>query len=224
MISGTLVITGDEFDNIVWISSVNDEVTVQGIRTAVNGNSEPATFTNVARIEVIGGDGDDSVQAFLGQTLSELETVAELRIDTGSGRDGVHVQWGTDSDVFVDTGDGADVAGVFSAFGDHGDGELQIVTGDGADLVFLDLRFHTEGAVVVDTGNGNDSMEVMFEGGLSAGSLSVFMGNGNDSVTLHATLGGVNTDLAIEGGNGIDSLFYNPNYFIGEVDVLNFED
>ena len=214
-IGGTLFITGDNFDNSVAVTANADGVKVEGIQTAINGTAGPAVFAGVARIEVIGGDGDDHVQASLWQT------VGELRIDTGSGRDAVSLITNSRSDVIIDTGDGADVVYVLSS--GYDEANLQIVTGDGADRVGLNLRNHAWGAVRVDTGNGNDDVEAMFEASQSGGSLSIFTGNGNDTVTLHTTPGGVDVDLTIDGGHGVDSLFYNPYRFIGELNVLNFE-
>lgn len=220
MIGGTLFIAGDNFDNSVAVIANVDGVKVEGFQTAINGNSEPASFSGVSRIEIVSGDGDDVIQGYL---LSGA-TVGEISIDTGAGRDAVAVVTSSGSDVTIDTADGADVVSVRSFSGYGGGGELQIATGDGADWVFLDLGYHTGGDIRLDTGNGNDDVEVSFQIFESGGSLSIFTGNGNDAVSLHThTPPGVDMDLTIDGGHGIDSLFYNPDNFIGEVDILNFE-
>jgi len=216
MVDSTLFITGDEFDNHVGIvSTLGGEVTVGGFfETAINGNTGPATFSGVARIEVVGGDGNDGV----GATLDE--TVGELRINTGPGRDGVIVST-SGGDVFIDTGDGADVASVRSVSGFSGGGDVQIATGNGNDLVALDLLYHS-GAVHVDTGNGNDDVHAFFE--QSEGNLSIFTGNGNDTVSLYTFhLVNFDGDLTVDGGNGVDELLGNPHAFTGDVDLLNFE-
>jgi hypothetical protein len=220
MVDSTLFISGDEFDNnVAVVSTGGDSVTVQGFQTAINGDTVTTTFSGVARIEIVGGDGDDLIQAVLGSAA----TIGEIRIDTEAGRDAVSLFTSSGADVIIDTGDGADVVGVQSYSGYGGGADLQIATGDGADLVFLDLGYHTEGAIRVDTGNGNDAVEVLFQVNESGGSLSISMGNGNDTVSLH-TLGRLtDMDLTVDGGNGLDVLLGNPASFTGELDILSFE-
>src|SRR5687767_2165421 len=77
MVGSNLVITGDEYDNLFWIDAVGGEVTVSAYQTTVNGLTEPATFRGVTRVEMIGGDGDDNVQAFTERLPDGSEAVGE---------------------------------------------------------------------------------------------------------------------------------------------------
>lgn len=220
VVDGTLFIHGDDLDNQVDITTSGKEVTVQGSQTTINGGVGPVNFSSIARIEVIGGGGDDTVSAFLWASVDSPDIVEELHINTNAGKDAVLVDWRTTADVVIDTGDGADVASV-RGYAASGDRSLQLNTGDGADKVGLDLRFHTQGQITVDTGNGNDALTAFFAPD-SGGSLSVLMGNGNDEVTLYTGIDEIDMDLAIDGGRGTDSLFANLANFIGDLDVRDF--
>jgi hypothetical protein len=221
---GTLFITGDNLDNHIMVQGNGGEVTVQGVLdTMINGDGAAATFHGAERIEIVGGDGDDTVFAALWAAIDDAAKIAEMRIDTGTGRDGVAVDLRTDTSVSIKTGDGADGVSLRSS-SDNSLTVVDIDTGDGADHIGLDLRYHTGGTIRVDAGTGNDDVSAFFEALQSQGNLSIFLGNGNDSVSLHTSPGGVGTNLTLDGGRGVDALFGNPLRFVGELDIFGFEE
>jgi hypothetical protein len=221
---GTLFITGDNLDNNIMVQSNGGEVSVQGVAgTGINGDSAAAIFQDVERIEIVGGDGDDTVLAALWAAVGDTATIADIQIDTGAGRDGVVLDLRTDSSASIRTGDGADTVSLRS-YAANSLVVVDIDTGDGADRIGLDLRYHTGGTIRVDTGNGNDEVTAFFEGGQSQGNLSIFLKNGHDSVSLHTSPGGVGTNLTLDGGQGVDALFGNPLNFVGELEIFGFEE
>jgi hypothetical protein len=201
MYGGTLLITGDNFDNSVTVSGsgiVDDGVTVEGFQTSINGGDAPAFFTGVERVEIIGRSGEDRIWVNpFGSTI--LETV----IDSGSGHDQVFVYTVSRTDVSIATGDGHDYVFVWSSANSTAVGaKLAIDTGAGNDRVLLNLLNHN-GSVVVNTGDGADLVEVHV--GRIYGDLSINTSNGNDEIHLSAAsaiAGDIHGNLSIEGGNG----------------------
>jgi hypothetical protein len=116
---------------------------------------------------------------FNGQTHEPVvfTGVERVEIQTGGGDDTV-VSFGGGVPLTVATGDGADL--VYVEMTERA--QVSISTGAGADAVKLYIGGYREGDFDVDTGDGADTVDVFIDA--LKGSLSIETGNGNDAVWL----------------------------------------
>jgi hypothetical protein len=173
-----LTLTGDAFSNYVTITpgGATDAFTVTGVNgTTVNG-AAAATFLGVRSVTVAMGAGDDRVD------LTSLKVRGNVKIRLDDGNDSVYftatsirgktfVRCGAGTDT-VRTDGGAIFYGSFSARGDAGNDELQVVNAQ------FRSRLHVEG--------GNDDDHVLVQSVVTKPGVraEVFCGHGLDLVEL----------------------------------------
>jgi len=163
----TIIVRGGEKANVIDLSAVSS-----------------VQFTSLSRIEIDGGDGNDTL---IGTDDANLA-------DSLAGGDGDDTIQGLDGNDTIDAGHGND--SVDGGSGDDslvaGDGNDSVTGGDGGDTIIAG-----DGDDLIDGATGDDTIS----GGDGADSLSG--GDGNDSVD-----GGQGRDTLI-GNDGDDQLFGN---------------
>jgi cyclophilin family peptidyl-prolyl cis-trans isomerase len=124
---------------------------------------------------------------------------------------------------------GTGVAGQIQISGSAGDqtvdgvtGGIRIELGDGDDQVTID-NVYTAGAIIVDTGEGNDSVKMGADSASSsAKNFSIRLGGGSDSLQVQRLY--VGGDLSIDGGAGNDMIVVagvanNSQFWLGSSSV-----
>jgi hypothetical protein len=229
MISGDLIITGDDLDNRVDITTVNGQFRVSGTNwngaTTINGNSA-AFLVNVASVDDIRVDtklGNDRL--FLNGVHLTATTHGEMDIKTSGGNDLVGVYNSSARDVKLDVGDGNDIA-VSSYSNFHNDFFAQLGSGDDT-LSLMELNIGDD--LDIRGGSGKDSVavqyvdcvddlsarlgdgnDILYINGGRFDDTSIYGDLGDDRVTVNATQ--IDDDLYVEMGSGADKLYlYNNN-------------
>jgi hypothetical protein len=165
--------TGDGDDN-VRIYTQNDGL----VHVIVNGKDTwSGTQKDFSRLRIDTGAGNDSVQIW---------SVDDAKIDSGDGNDSVYTSHSSGGQI--DTGDGNDVVESFNSNG-------QIDTGSGTDHVQLGGSDERGDRNLVNTGSGNDVVDVRnsFENKIDTGSGNDSVYLGHDRYTAYADYNQVNT-------------------------------
>jgi Ca2+-binding RTX toxin-like protein len=218
-----LVVVSDRDDSITVRANLNGDVEVLDDGVILNIGTIPAS--TLTKIEVVGGDGDNTLDVS-GLSSSQFTALTAIEIDGGDGDD--NIIGSDDFGELIDGDDGNDT--IDGAGGDDtidGDDGLDLIIGgagndvidggDGADVITGGLGMDTidgdDGDDVIDGGAEDDSID----GGQGAdnimggdGNDSIIGGSGNDVITggvgLDTILGGANDDT-INGNDGNDQLF-----------------
>jgi hypothetical protein len=196
----TLLITGDTDSNeiIVAPSETQNSVTVSGVDTTVNGNSEPVTVSLRNRnVHFQLGAGDDTVTA---TGLVSSETVNFIG---GDGNDQFNYSTGRARFLHINGGDGNDVINIGNITADKS-AYMHLEAGN--DVVAADT-FIVGRNLKVFGGEGDDSF---VSNTLSVGKkLKLNLDNGDDSAFFTGQTD-VGRKAKVDLGDGNDSLSFEP--------------
>jgi hypothetical protein len=225
MAGSKLVIHGDGEANHIVLSF--DRATqrfhvsgqpIAGGATTVNGSATPpAGFPRVRQIQVLLGDGDDTLEV-LNPGAADVVIAQYFSIDMGAGDDTV---------VFGRVGNAPGGAAPLASKVRTGAG-LNVQTGAGDDQIQI-ANLEVGGALLIGTGAGDDAVQFVNEFTPAAGSpttlfptrvrnqVSVHLGEGDDVLSLrNLTAGGMIRVYDVSGIADID--LYNAR-FSGKIDI-----
>jgi hypothetical protein len=230
--------SGNTLDNTINV----DNLTTAGLSINTGGNGDTVDIAQVhsdtihGNLSIAAGDGANTLT--LGSSGAALVVDGILGIVTGSGSDGVTLNYLTagnvSGDLNIQTGAGDDTVSVGSAGAvavSHG--SLTINTGDATtqDIVNVGVgaAVTASGNAAIVTGSGNDIINVQ---SLSAAGVAANSGAGNDQVTLnHVTSGGyiaanlgegtntltlsnsTGTAVSVNSGSGVDTISISSDTF-----------
>ncbi len=203
----TVTLTGDaQGENQLTFESVNGGTAIRltgGNGTLINGNNATLDFGGVASIRVTGGTTSDAI--YLGSNQNPL-TIQHVTLNLGDGDNMVVLRDAiVTGNVSITTGAGNDIVEIASnsAFG-----STSVTT--------------LERAVVINTGNGNDTVRLRASAGFwnsfgattFNGTVAINTGGGEDSVQLSGEAGfdssygllTFNRAVTINTGNDDDSV------------------
>lgn len=200
MSGSKLVIQGDGEANHVVLSydratqrlHVNGVATPGGATTINGSSTPPAGFARVRQVQVLLGDGDDTLEV-LNPGATDVVITQYFSIDTGGGDDTV---------VFGRVGNAAGGAAPLASKVRTGAG-INVQTGDGDDQIQI-ANLEVGGHLLIGTGAGDDTVQCLNEfspGGAAStrlfplrvrNQLSVHLGEGEDELSLrNLTTGGM---------------------------------
>ena len=200
------------------------------------GGDDNIIMTNANNLNIISGAGDDRVEmtgSYGGDNTittgdgndrivdSSTGSRARMEIDTGAGHDSVDMAAGDDQivnlgsgndellveqghDAIIDAGTGDDTV-TFTGLGSG----LNVTMGDGNDTVINASGTLDHSHSTIDTGAGDDSVQMMK--GLN---IEYNLGSGNDTIeNLWAYTENIVRGQVIDGGTGADTLILNGNSY-----------
>lgn len=229
---GNLVITGDDADNKVLITSPGGyQVAPDDGTTNVNGSPVPKTFPDATKgVLAKLGDGNDTVRA-LNATIA-----GNLSIDGGDGTDGITLSGSlVEGNVQFKAGNGP--ANTMLEAGSVVEGNLSVKAGDGVDFVYTEGGSGVMGKASFKFGNGANALDLnasLFEKGLKiaakegsdfisldgvvAAGVDLKLGDGGSTVEL-VNLSTVDGNLRVRSRDGIGSLAIDTSNIAGNLQV-----
>jgi Ca2+-binding RTX toxin-like protein len=199
--AGDDVITG--LDGAVQVDGGADTDILFGVESADSANLD--NITNVETISSLGGDDTFTIDA-VGD-----KTIADIRIDGGSGTDSIQVSDGVSGNQL--TLDGTQLHDIESIT--LGDGD------DTLDLTNANVTYSADGTLAVNLGAGAD----VFKGSSAAEVITT--GSGADTISAAAgddVISGLEVDDIIDGGSGQDILNASDAADVGSLqNITNVE-
>lgn len=255
----TFQISGRNFDGQYTPGGVP---VLSGVATQINGRPNAVSiFAPSAKVRIVTNGGNDAVffgRAANGASTNETETVG-LSIMTGTGQDYLRVLNARDENInptvirmTQGTGSNADLENeadhvVIDGF--HAQRSLNLSTGGGDDRVSIANFSVTNGLTVINTGWGQDKVQVrvadfdrvlvdmagsvgtnrennsdqdeLIVATLNGNTAEVYLGGGNDYVTVEGTLEFVSAK--VHGGTGNDELEVAIGAIVGTFNRISIE-
>lgn len=253
----TFQITGRNFDGNFSSTGVP---LLSGAPTTINGGTSPVTiFAPSAKVSILTRSGNDAV--YFGRSGPVVTKTVGLNINTGTGADYLRVQNARDENINPTffrttqaTAANADLENdvdIVSIDGFHAQRSLNLSTGGGNDVVSIRNFGVTNGQSVINTGWGEDKVQLRFAnfdrvlldmGGtvtsnrennndrdeftvenVQGNSAQVFMGGGNDLIRVIG--GGVvfAGSVSVHGGTGNDELRGTSGSIVGAFTPISIE-
>jgi hypothetical protein len=210
--NGKLLIEGTNNNDAVTITGVGVGTGVYTVTTQVGTQAvETQTVSGVIDICVFLHAGDDSL------TMNNIFIRGSIVVEMDIGNDTVNLGLvdvvSTQGNLDVDLGTGNDllngrrifIAGNQILAGGDGDDDL---TFDGIASPFT-LGTSAAGSASWTTGNGNDSVHVIYA--FIVGAFTIDLGDGNDSLDIFGSA--ASGDVTFVGGAGLDNLRVDTNFF-----------
>jgi hypothetical protein len=183
---GSITVTGDGAANEISISRTSaTSVTILGVGTKINGDSNPLTLAGFSKDLIINLGGGDDIVRLAGSGSEPLGIGGNLTLRTNDGNDQIHLaDVSVTGNATLDAGAGHDFMTASASASDWGlrvARTTSIATGDGVDQVRFDqVQFLDRVAVSMAGGNN----QLVFTNASFAKLLTAGGGAGNDELRI----------------------------------------